>query len=611
MMAKKIGTRRLAKYAVVLLMAAVALALSACSDALLTEMSRLAGETNRPGIEPKDGAIITAHETVTLKFGKTMDRASVTISGDIGTPAKVDWATTTLTDDTLVLNDYTPAVPVISWSVGNGRQLIITVSSSGTSNSYTYTFEVFRGICVSAGGNDSNSGTAVNPKRNISAGIVGVQSAALYNGSGEVHAAEGAYDTNWYGNQNRIVMVEGISLKGGYAADWTALNPIQHISKITDNSPTGGTSPAETDPNRAVDCGAGLTNATTIEGFTINGGLGAFSAAVYCGTSSPIIQNNVIVSGGDETSSRRYGISISNGIGSVGSPRIVNNTINNSSTAGGINVDMSYGVFISSSGGGGTIEISGNYINAGIAATTVGSLKQSYGIWAQSGTPIISGNTIVGGQAENTYSVYLFNIASEIKCFNNLIIAGKNHTTGSSYSLYCRSSTQTIRNNTIISGDASTYGLAAYGIFLRGVSVANIDNNILSFIQGTDIYPSYGIYEYPAALTPASVKNNDFFNYPNDVDHTMYHDATNGDLKTVSGMESDLNAESPGSASNNTDVNPGWAADYTLIDSSNSTVKSGGIDGAAAGWGFSTDRAGATRTGTGTTGWSMGCYEKD
>jgi len=36
-----------------------------------------------------------------------------------------------------------------------------------------------------------------------------------------------------------------------------------------------------------------------------------------------------------------------------------------------------------------------------------------------------------------------------------------------------------------------------------------------------------------------------------------------------------------------------------------------GIDGSADGWGFSTDKTGSTRTGDGTTGWSIGPYEYD
>ena len=53
------------------------------------------------------------------------------------------------------------------------------------------------------------------------------------------------------------------------------------------------------------------------------------------------------------------------------------------------------------------------------------------------------------------------------------------------------------------------------------------------------------------------------------------------------------------------------SGDMHLTGASPTDVKSGGIDGAANSWGFTTDKDGNPRTGNGTTGWSMGAYELD
>jgi hypothetical protein len=64
-------------------------------------------------------------------------------------------------------------------------------------------------------------------------------------------------------------------------------------------------------------------------------------------------------------------------------------------------------------------------------------------------------------------------------------------------------------------------------------------------------------------------------------------------------------------AHGNVSTNPSLDA-TTYRPSASSAVKALGIDGAgAASWGFTTDRDGKTRTGNGTTGWTLGCYEVD
>jgi hypothetical protein len=53
--------------------------------------------------------------------------------------------------------------------------------------------------------------------------------------------------------------------------------------------------------------------------------------------------------------------------------------------------------------------------------------------------------------------------------------------------------------------------------------------------------------------------------------------------------------------------------DFHLTPSTDSSVTGGGIDGSVSGdnWGFDYDKDETTRTGNGSTGWSIGAYEYD
>ena len=58
--------------------------------------------------------------------------------------------------------------------------------------------------------------------------------------------------------------------------------------------------------------------------------------------------------------------------------------------------------------------------------------------------------------------------------------------------------------------------------------------------------------------------------------------------------------------------NATWSnVDWTLDAASSAAIKSGGLDGDTEDYPFLNDFAGAVRTGNGTTGWSMGAFEKD
>jgi hypothetical protein len=283
---------------------------ASCSDGLIEEQRRIIMEANQPIVTPPDGRTITAHETITFVFPKTMDPAAVSVSGTLGTftPA---WETRTLANDTMILN----GAGDISWTAGTEQTLDVTVNTGGEEIVYSVIYGVFRGMCVSKADpfpddgilpDDSGQGTALQPLVSIPVGITKAQTKY---GNCSIHVAAETYGTDWNANAaSRIIMAEGVSLIGGYAVGWQAQNATLYQTSIIDSSAAGGA--ALNDQNCAVSIGAGITAATVLEGFRIFGGLGGYSSAVIISDASPIIRNCSIQAGGDGPDVFRYGVFI-------------------------------------------------------------------------------------------------------------------------------------------------------------------------------------------------------------------------------------------------------------------------------------------------------------
>ncbi|MCH7824410.1 MAG: DUF1565 domain-containing protein, partial [Acidobacteria bacterium] len=135
------------------------------------------------------------------------------------------------------------------------------------------------------GGNDANPGTFDSPKLTIPAAIAVAD--ALYV-TAEVHVAAGTYNVNSQAGTH-VIMAEGIALYGGYSSSDLAIrDAATYPTTITDTSTLGGTGAS---PNRAIEAGSGITTATIIDGFTINGGGGGWCSAIFNIGASPTISN--------------------------------------------------------------------------------------------------------------------------------------------------------------------------------------------------------------------------------------------------------------------------------------------------------------------------------
>ena len=126
-------------------------------------------------------------------------------------------------------------------------------------------------------GSDNNPGTKTEPMKTIDAAIDYLKNNSV---KGRVNVAKGTYEYN-YSAGDFIQIVEGISLYGGYSLDFSTREVTANETIIVDLSSIGGA--GEVDPNRAVEAASGITKVTIIDGFTIQGGGGTYSAAVYCG----------------------------------------------------------------------------------------------------------------------------------------------------------------------------------------------------------------------------------------------------------------------------------------------------------------------------------------
>jgi hypothetical protein len=363
------------------------------------------------------------------------------------------------------------------------------------------------GIFVATTGSDSALGTQAAPLKTIQAAI---DLAASLSPKPTVNVSAGTYTVG------HITLKEGVSVLGGWATNWSVRNPAANVTVLTDSTALGGT---DTVPNRAVDAGTGLTSATKLDGFTINGGGGTHSAGILITDSSPTISNNVINGG---TATNAYGVRVRSTGALTVSPAITSNTINGA-TAGTTTTSNSYAVYIT---GGAAPTISSNTIRV---SSTPAISNSANGIRAQSSAGFsISGNTIDKIEAAlSPTAIELQTPTGTVTIQNNVIkgvscaecsdlrginltgsatLTGNNihggtrtgllTTVSSGIRISAGTGTVTIGgattslSNTIHGGSASH----THGIFLDNATGATVTiQNNLSIRGGTAVSSSYGI----------------------------------------------------------------------------------------------------------------------
>ena len=177
-------------------------------------------------------------------------------------------------------------------------------------------------VHVAPTGNDVNPGTAASPKRNINAAI---QTAATQ-GPNVVCVASGITCIGTANYDEAVVMRNGVHVYGGYQA----------------NGATWPRTPGCVTRIRAQDALGVLFDATVVaptilDGFTVNAGAFATSAAITVrGSTGAVISDNIVTGGAGTTS---VAVNVVDDAGTAATPSLVLNTI-----SGGSGSTLSIGV---------------------------------------------------------------------------------------------------------------------------------------------------------------------------------------------------------------------------------------------------------------------------
>jgi hypothetical protein len=527
------------------------------------------------GLQPA-GTAITAHETLVITFTDSMDPSSVALTGDLtgGTPA---WDRVTFANDRLTLT-----APAGFWPAGAAVTLKVNGNNADgyPMTELSVSKEVFKGMCVSiATGNDtSNTGTTALPYKSIQKGI---DIASSTYGTAQVRVAGGNYTVS-SGTGYVADLASGISLLGGYLCDgvttnWANRSPSVNVTTMEDARVGGTSRTMENDPYAAVHIPATVTSLapSLIDGFTIisaKGGGGTAETGAYAGLyceGAATIQNNTIHGRSAVLEGGKFAIGI---------------TVKNSSPL-----------------------ITRNVIDAGPnKGTSSAGNTISYGIYSFTASPIIENNWIVGGtQGFKTFGIFIAVPVTPATIIRNNVIQGGTQSL-TSIGIINYNQDTIIYNNTIDGG----YGQNGYCIQIQS-GHPYIKNNILFYYPNPPQFGGFIISEEAASPTadPTAVDNN-AFGPPKDA---YYRDNNSTNILNMTPATVSTTAATQTLAFwNNVAAIPVFVnapTDFHLQASSDTALKTGGIDGAAAGWGFTTDMAGITRTGNGSTGWSMGAYE--
>ncbi len=456
------------------------------------------------------------------------------------------------------------------------------------------------------GGSDSNLGTSDSPYATLEYALF------MASPGVSIRIAQGDY----YPPATLALTIDGVSLLGGYAADWTR-DVVNNRARIFDTSIAGG------DPQAAVSCGNAITGLTVIEGLEMYGSTvftGNRTAAIYT-EGNPVISSCLLNGGTGLTTS--YG---------VYSTATADMTIIDCQINGGGGAGASYGVYSTSATG--NLLLTGTSIQGGAAANA------SYGLYPYAtGETIIDNSVIDGGSGNYSYGLYQPGVASSQMIIKNSFVSGGTGTTYSSAMLFqnnaqpsprvynniivgntgaagadtviCihvgQGSQPFIANNTLSPGHALTN---AYGINTAYSGRPSVYNNIIALTSGL---VRLGIREAYSGGDPIAVRNNFIHNAT-----ALYYDYDTTTMwTTISAMEAGLTAEGVG-ASSNSDLDPllVGGSDYRLQPLS--PAVGAGLNGLDNGWvnfpldassTFPIDHDGMARPSGGAGAWAIGAFE--
>ncbi|MBT3276236.1 MAG: hypothetical protein HN368_24020 [Spirochaetales bacterium] len=317
-------------------------------------------------------------------------------------------------------------------------------------------------VYVSADGDDSAPGTIAEPKQTIQSGIDYLVADDI---AGHVHVAAGTYEGSFV-DGTQVTLSDGISLRGGWSADFSTNDPAEYETVIIDTStttiPEGG--------NCAVLSPDGVTLDTVVEGFTIIGGGGSYANGIKIVDSSPTIRNCVVRGGhaDDGTTTLGTGIFCYNSSAHIDSCEVTGGS--------NPNAGWSNGIYLWNCPTEALIE--NCTIFAGAAAVAANGITCNENTSAS-----IIGNSISGGTASSIVGITAFNLSAPEIRGNNIAAIGNGCVKAIGISL--SQSTALVIENTISAGAASD---SSRGITIQDNSAPRIKSNIIA--AGGGIYSS-------------------------------------------------------------------------------------------------------------------------
>ncbi len=259
---------------------------------------------------PASGALLDVGQPIALGLSSDTVATSLALSGALADQAPVaQWGAPGVS-----------LLPSGGWQKGAGLGLSVTVhDAAGNSASLALEYDVGTihvdddavGDCIWGTDCALNAGTRAAPFRTIHA----AQALAVARGftDAEIHVAEGEYDADVASSAyGPVVLIEGISLYGGYGTGWTMRNP-GFISTITGRGASS--------PTRAVESGPGITRATVVDGFVLTTE-GATQCPLYLTDGAPTISGNKIFGQVTADTASSTGVCIL-----AGAPHLVDNDI--------------------------------------------------------------------------------------------------------------------------------------------------------------------------------------------------------------------------------------------------------------------------------------------
>lgn len=244
-------------------------------------------------------------------------------------------------------------------------------------------------------GQDGNPGTIEEPMRTIQWAIAQAESAGTID---TIRIAEGSYGFD-YANDAHIVVVDGISLYGGYRADWGDRDPARYPTLVVDQSATAIAS-SEDDPHRAIEVPASVGADTVLDGLHVEVAMGQFRAALLV-AGDVTVRNSVIAPVVDASSVSTYGVRVLEGAPTVVANRFVFDVVGNDGLSFAVSGEYTDGTFADN-----IIDLSGLtgygygfYFIGGAQAVLANSVwiaagANMTGVWLNYATPTIENNVI-------------------------------------------------------------------------------------------------------------------------------------------------------------------------------------------------------------------------